>query len=191
MKEKNSFWIFSAKSPGPNIVTRAYKNNYLRLVSFCWAAVLKVIEKKLLEALTASIINSFTRKANILCLTEVMGRKTLGKRRIILRSHITCLNTWRICQTLACFSRSDCTAQRDVSRKISEGAGSGSVSEGTPRVQQILVKPMNGLFWQLLWTIDGPMPWLEMRLYMRSHISSTWKHSKRIRNKQHGEYGIF
>lgn len=26
------------------------------------------------------------------------------------------------------------------------GAGSGSESEGTPRVQQILVKPMNGLF---------------------------------------------
>ena len=134
MKEKNSFWIFSAKSRGPNIVTRAYKNNYLRLVSFCWAAVLKVIEKKLLEALTASIINSFTRKANILCLTEVMGRKTLGKRRIILRSHITCLSTWRICQTLACFTRSDCTVQREVSRKISEGVGSGSESEGTPVV---------------------------------------------------------
>ena len=34
-------------------------------------------KKKLLQALTACIINSLTTKVNILCLTEVMDRKTL------------------------------------------------------------------------------------------------------------------
>ena len=42
---------------------------------------MKVIKKKLLQALAASIINSLTTKANILCLAEVMDGKTLGKQR--------------------------------------------------------------------------------------------------------------
>ena len=81
MTEMNYFRIFPAKSRGRNIVARAYKNNYFSLVSFCGAAVLKVIKKKLLQALTACIINSLMTKANMLCLTEVMDRKTLGKLR--------------------------------------------------------------------------------------------------------------
>ena len=81
MTEINNFQFFSPKSRGRNIVARACKNNYFSLVSFCWAAVLKVIKKKLLQALTACIINSLTTKVNILCLTEVMDRKTLYKQR--------------------------------------------------------------------------------------------------------------
>ena len=80
MTEMNSFRIFSSKSRGRNIVAGAYKNNYLRSVSLCWTAVSKVMKKKLLQALTACIINSLTTKANILCSTEVMDLKTLGKQ---------------------------------------------------------------------------------------------------------------
>ena len=79
MTEMNSFRIFSSKSRGRNIVAGAYKNNYLRSVSLCWTAVSKVMKKKLLQALTACIINSLTTKANI-CSTEVMDLKTLGKQ---------------------------------------------------------------------------------------------------------------
>ena len=81
MTEMNYFRIFPAKSRGRNIVARAYENNYFSLVSFCWAAVLKVIKKKLLQALTSCIINSLMTKANMLFLTEVMDRKALGKLR--------------------------------------------------------------------------------------------------------------